>query len=222
MLPEIWVSLDFDGVLYDRGPLNYQFKAELGLVTSANIFPEPPDPLPKADRTVRNVDIAWRNIPSYLAHKFRPIIPESRDAVIEYANKGVIFDCNTGRSTREKFVNLTEDSLKPFDLRSFLRDIYYKPPGWSSSLSKAVGIQEMKEKAKRLGKVVKIFHAEDNLVDGVFVARAHPDVTIIIIEDKSTERLKKHMPSGVNNLVYANSLRQRLDENVKPLLQAGS
>lgn len=227
--PKILVSLDFDGPLITRElfgfPTNFQYSEEARLVRSRDIYPYPPDSLPSTDRTVRKMRIPFFKIPSYIGNKLRGVIPEAGQAVIDYARKGVVFDGNTGRWATESYVGITEkalqsfheNDLEPFNLRDAIRDIYYKPYGWRSSLSKAIALQEMKEKAKKLGSV-KIFHVEDNLADGVFVARAHPDVTVIIIEDRSTQRLKEKMPLGISNVVFARNMREGLDKNIGPLL----
>lgn len=169
-------SFDLDGVIIGRPGI--QAKALWEFSRRGNEIYTPPDYIPHVPRNIRGgVIFSPSELISFNAHNGRHVVPgvteflERRDADI-YGN--------TGRSNKKPWVEMTRNTLRDGEVLAQFQDIFFKPPGTKTIISKGAGIQQLRE---QYGHVT---HYDDNPADVLGLAAYFRDVDFVIVQDWTT------------------------------------
>ncbi len=172
------ISLDLDGVVIWRPPF------QLGAFTSrhvkrrgAQIF-NPPQEVPVLSREIKNDHLRVGEMVSFLMHSIRRVNGSVPDFLDTYSSVDIYG--NTGRANRTPWVNMTMHTLQRAGVAEVFKDVYFKPPGTKTMLSKLAAIDELRRK---YGVVT---HLDDNPADALPIAAFFQDVQVVIVQDLTT------------------------------------
>ena len=193
-------SVDLDGVLYWRSPIQGQALLGLAHYGAEKLFAPPM--LPKSLNRDVHPDGKWgmRDASRYLSHIVRGLAPGAI-RFIERLNEDSDVIINTGRPAQKHMVDLTESKLKRAKIFPFLRGIYFKPVDKqiNSMVSKGVALKELSEQYK------EVTHTDDDISTVIPLARIFNDITFNVIEDWTTgllvnelHLLKQEVPNNVH------------------------
>ncbi len=169
-------SFDLDGVIIGRPGI--QAKALWEFSRKGNEIYNPPVHIPHVPRNIRGgVIFSPSEMISFNAHKGRHIIPGVKEFL---ARRNTNKYGNTGRSNKKSWVEMTRNTLRDGEVLEQFQDIFFKPPGTKTIISKGAGIQQLRE---QYGYVT---HYDDNPADVLGLAAYFPDVDFIIVQDWTT------------------------------------
>lgn len=172
------VSLDLDGVVIWRPP--FQLKAFVDRHVKrrgAQIF-NPPQFVQVLSREVKSDQLRKSELVSFLMHSVRRV-KEPVHSFLEDNYEADVFG-NTGRANRTPWVRMTMQTLQRAGVAEGFKDIYFKPEGTKTMLSKLAAIGELR------GKYELVTHYDDNPGDALPIAAFFPDVQVVIVQDLST------------------------------------
>lgn len=208
------VSLDLDGVVTARAGLTRQYKAEKDLRNSGPVIFEAPPSVPDHPQTIYPGGLKAGEIFSFLGHIPRKITSQTREIMREAHEHGVIFNVNSGRKATRPWAEMTDKLLERGGIKPFIQSIYLRPPGWETGVSKISGIKAMEKPYISEGRPVRFIVFEDNFREGAQIARFFPDAKVVIVKDRSTEKLRTAFGRNLENIVYANSFHEGMREYV--------
>lgn len=92
-------------------------------------------------------------------------------------------------------MDLTKRSLAKAGILERFQDLYFRPRGITTAVSKLSGVAYLRQQYDQ------VVHFDDNPLDGVPIARFFPDVQVVIVRDYSTDRLLRVVDlAGLPNL----------------------
>lgn len=174
-MPKEAVSLDLDGVVIRRIP--FQWAATRRLLKRPPLDFSPPAQS-YIDRTVVDERLSLKDRINYLRHSM-PATKEAKRVIPQLAQDVDIF-ANSGRVNTTAWRDKADRTLAKAGIRDYFKGIYFKQPGTRGVVSKIVAIAELREKYD------KVTHVDDNPKDALPIARAFPDVDVVILQDLST------------------------------------
>jgi len=171
-------SFDLDGVIIARPPIQVGALREFFLRGGA-IY-EPPENIPEVHRsTSRGLILSPIEAISYYFHSKRQVVPGVREFLRSiHADK---FG-NTGRPAKGVWVDMTRRTLQAGGIFDQFQEIFFKPPGMRTIISKGAAISELREQYG----AGHVTHYDDNPADVLGLARVFPDVRFVVVQDLST------------------------------------
>lgn len=109
---------------------------------------------------------------------------------------------------------MTENLLVGGGIKPFIQSVFLRPPGWETGVSKIAGIEAMKRPYVQAGRTIRLFVFEDNFREGAQIAQFFPKAKIVIVRDRSTEKLRTAFGRDLDNIVYAEGFNQGLRKYV--------
>lgn len=173
-------SFDCDGVLVTTFP--YQAGALRRL--NPNLF-QPPIEIPVIKHEVTGGNLRSREIPSFLLHCLK-WVPRSTIEALDILYSQCLY-VNIGRRNTKPWVDLTKRSLARAGILERFQDLYFRPRGVTTAVSKLHGVACLRQQYSQ------VIHFDDNPLDGVPIAQFFPDVLVVIVRDYSTNRLLKEV-----------------------------
>ena len=170
------LSLDLDGVVVARIP--FQWSAVPRLLNRPPLDFSPPTDVPIIDRTIVEQRLGLKDHINYIRHSM-PVRREARQVIPELAQTMDIYG-NSGRVNTSTWVEKADAAFKRAGIKDHFKGVYFKPPGTRGLLSKMAAVTELREKYD------SVTHVDDNPQDALPIARAFPDVKVVILQDLST------------------------------------
>lgn len=178
------ISLDRDGVIYSKFP-PFQVKPLVAIIRRRDYITNSPA-IPKfVDRRMAFSPLRSKNHKLiYVLSKNMGLRNGVREFIVKKFHEGADIFMNTGQPSQADVVKAVKESLMKENIFDLFKGFFFKPGanGLWSAISKAVAIQELKDMGYE-----KIFHYDDNHEDAFIIAKVHPDVEVIIVEDFSTK-----------------------------------
>lgn len=166
------VSLDFDGVVFPRFPM--QLAVLKPWAYNAPIMPGEPITRVHRDSPERE-SLEEYSKGDFKRHAGRKVKPEAA-AFVKSLHVDAIFG-NTGRRNHESWIEMTRDLLEEGGIDDLFTDFYFKPEGWDSDQSKYWALEEI----ARMG--YRFTHYDDNARTIRRLAPEFPDHRFVIVQD---------------------------------------
>ena len=172
------VSLDLDGVVIWRPP--FQLKAFVDRHVKrrgVKIF-NPPQSIPVLSQEIKSDHLRKGEVASFLMHSIRKV----NSSVPGFLDNNFYADVygNTGRVNRTPWVRMTMQTLQRAGVAEEFKDIYFKPEGTKTMLSKLAAINVLRTR------YAQVVHYDDNPADALPIAAFFPDVQVVIVQDLTT------------------------------------
>lgn len=176
MRKEQALSLDFDGVVFDRIP--FQWSAIPRLVKRHPIDFSPPQEIPVLHRSTST----RRSTVTERFNRWRHSMPVKKDMDVLIPRLFRDWDIygNSGRLNHFLWTEKTRLALKEAQILPYFTNIFYKPEDAKGLVSKLAAVGELRETYGR------VTHVDDNPQDAIPIAIRFPDVLVVILEDRST------------------------------------
>lgn len=175
-MPKEAVSLDLDGVVIGRIP--FQWAAASRLLKRPPLDFSPPTEIPTVDRTIANRNLSFKDRINYFRHSM-PVTREAKQVIPQLAQTVDIY-ANSGRVNTSAWSDKADRTLARAGIRDHFKGIYLKPLGTRGLVSKIAAVRELREMYD------KVTHVDDNPLDALPIAKAFPDVEVVILQDLST------------------------------------
>lgn len=170
-------SFDLDGVVIGR-QIPIQGGALKGLAQRGVTIYEPPESIPEVPRFTRGgLILSPQEAVSFYFHSRRHIIPGVKEFL---ESRDTDKFGNTGRSNKKVWVDMTRKTLQDGGILDQFQDIFFKPPGIRTIISKGAGIQQLQQQYQH------VTHYDDNPADVLGLATIFPDVKFVVVQDLST------------------------------------
>lgn len=190
-------SFDLDGLLFTTQH-NIQLGAIKGFLLKGIKVYRPPEQIPTVIRAIDETPVSsWTEKLSLYFHSKRKV----KTGVPEFLHMRQTDKYgNTGRSNKRAWVEMTEHALDAGKIRHYLLDVFYKPYGMSSTVSKGAALYELCKTYER------VRHYDDNPADVLRLAPLLPSVEFVVVEDKSAgvlfSRVEMSQYPNVTRIAY--------------------
>ncbi len=172
---------DFDGVVVERNPAIQPHAVWRYLLEGNKIF-QPPLEIPNVERAI-NED-GQRSITDclllYLA-RHRHVVNGVKEMLMARGGANYV---NTGRPNKKEWIEVTEKTLRDAQIRDFFQDIYYRRPELTTMESKLAVVNELYQRYPP--DKYQITCVDDNPADALPIAKAFPDVQVVVVQDLSS------------------------------------
>ena len=173
------ISLDLDGVVIFRPPVQAGALVNRYIKRRGSGMYSTPDTVPQITReSPAEGQMKPGELVSYLIHCLKWVYPGARNFMKD--QQGVDFYGNTGRKNKNPWVQLTRKTLERGGVFERFEDIYFKPEGTRTMLSKLEAIDRLRTR------YTQVTHYDDNPADALPIAAFFPDVKVVIVQDLST------------------------------------
>ncbi len=171
------ISLDIDGVVLFRPPLQLGAVINRHVMRCASTMYNSPDAIPQIMRAPVPGNIKAGELISFLMHYLKWVYPGARDFIRN--QEGVYIYGNTGRKNKVPWVELTKKILGKGRVLDRFEHIFFKEAGTKTMLRKLDAVN-------RLTKIYPhVTHYDDNPADALPIAAFFPDVEVVIVQDLS-------------------------------------
>ncbi len=181
---ELVRSFDVDDTLVDRGPLLRAWGLVAQKAKHSRGQTIPPDSMQRMYHGLVSTPI--KSPLEHLAlqaHARRKPMKYVQAAVYEFGKEGGINVVNTGRSNKQRWVEMTRDQLDRYDIGPYFSRYYFKPTGVSSTESKLDVIKLLLED----GEAVE--HYDDDPRTAIAIAHLFPEVSVNLVHHGLTGRM---------------------------------
>lgn len=172
------ISLDLDGVVISRFPIQLKAVIDRHIKRRGSTIFNPPESIPTLSREPKSAPLKLGELISFFLHSRRTVNVDVEDFLD--TNHMVDVYGNTGRVGKTPWIRMTWQTLKRGSVDDGIKDIYFKPDGTKTMLSKLEAISQLRHV---YGSVT---HYDDNPADALPIAAFFPDVKVVIVQDLTT------------------------------------
>lgn len=175
-MPKEALSLDLDGVVVGRIP--FQWAAAGRLFRRPPIDFSPP-PLTKLNRGILYEEPNLKTRLNLFRHSIAPVTRQARQVIPQLSQFADVY-ANSGRANTSIWIEHAISAFKKAGIGEYIKGYYFKPQETRTVVSKMAAIADLRKEYD------KVTHVDDNPKDALPIARAFPDVNVVILQDLST------------------------------------
>ncbi len=173
------ISLDLDGVVIFRPPIQAGALFNRHIIRRGRRMYNPPDAVPQITReSPLEGQMKPSELVSFLTHCLKWVYPGAKYFIRD--QREAHFYGNTGRRNKTPWIQLTRKTLERGGVLERFEDIYFRPEGTRTMLSKLEAIDRLRTR------YTQVTHYDDNPADALPIAAFFPDVKVVIVQDLST------------------------------------